>query len=73
MLKVSMPFLAFLDRMTVTFVVLMVVAVILSVREPFFYKTDNADHGVSERSSSVFNIGALLIISMIAVFYIVFW
>jgi SSS family solute:Na+ symporter len=72
-LKVFLPSLAFLDRMTVTFFVLVFVAIVLSHREQFYYKSDNGDRVATDSSSIVFNVGAVLIISMIAVFYIVFW
>ena len=71
--KILLPDLAFLDRMTLTFILLVIVSVFLSLRDNFDYKTDNNKKNDAGPSSMIFKIGALLIISMIAVFYILFW
>lgn len=71
--KVSFPEMAFLDRMTLTFLILMVVAIWISLKSK--KATDVSIQGgvFLANSSTIFNIGALIIISLISVFYIIFW
>ena len=71
--KFIFPDLAFLDRMALTFILLVIVSVGISLKGQFLYKDNFNANGSLERSSAIFNVGALLIISMIAIFYIVFW
>ena len=73
-LKVFLPGLAFLDRMTITFIILVVVAIVLSLNESIEYKMDlSGKSKVTNESLTVFNIGSFLIIAIIAGFYIIFW
>ena len=71
--KVALSNLAFLDRMALTFIVLVLVSVGISLKDQFLYK-DNFDITESIQKPSIgFNLGVLVIVSIIAVFYIVFW
>jgi len=71
--KLTLPDLAFLDRMMLTFLILMAVAIAISLRERYVYKPYYEGDSLSSGSSAIFNIGALIITGLIAVFYILFW
>ena len=73
LLKVMLPTIAFLDRMMMTFMILVLVSVILSLKEKHVYSETIDTEDSLTRPSTVFNILAMLIFSLIAVFYIVFW
>ena len=64
---------AFLDRMMLTFLILLVVAISTSLNEQYVYKSTGEEKDTGQKSSLIFNIGALLISALIAVFYIIFW
>ncbi len=73
LLKISIPAIAFLDRMMITFLILMVLAIIISLKDQFIYKSESAAHAKITVSSTIFNIGTIIILGIIAVFYITFW
>lgn len=73
LLKISIPTIAFLDRMMITFLILMVLAITISLKSQFIYKSESAATAKVTVSSTIFNIGALIILGIIAVFYITFW
>ncbi len=71
--KIILPETAFLNRMLLTFLILMAVAIAISLNKRYEYRADIDIAQVESRSSVIFNIGALTISVLIAVFYIIFW
>jgi SSS family solute:Na+ symporter len=71
-LKLSIPQLAFLDRMTITFIILVIISAVISLAGSYRFEQSLVD-SESVRPSNTFIFGALLIVTVIAVFYIVFW
>ncbi len=71
MFKYFMPQMAFLNRMTFTFILLLITAILISLNDK-----ENAIkleiEGVSNKTSIIYNVGSLVIIAFIAVFYVVF-
>ncbi|MEQ9441396.1 MAG: sodium/solute symporter, partial [Cyclobacteriaceae bacterium] len=68
--KILLSHWAFLDRMTLTFILLLLVSVLISRRQP---PVDTPDRAAPLPASTLlYNIGSLLIITLIAAFYIVF-
>jgi len=72
-LKLILPSLAFLDRMTITFLILLIVAISVSLNSRSVYKDIENFTMADSKTSKVFNIGAVIIIGLIAAFYIMFW
>ncbi len=70
-LKFFMPFIAFLNRMTITFLLLFVIAIIISLKDNKIYVVKITT--VEQKNSVVFDIGTIIIVALIAAFYIVFW
>ncbi len=71
--KVFFPELAFLDRMMLTFLILITLAIVMSLNNRYIQKAFVSEGAIEARSSAIFNIGALFIVVLISVFYIVFW
>ena len=71
--KMILPDTAFLDRMLLTFIILLAVAIAISLHERYVYKSNFDGDAMSTKSSVIFNFGALIISALIAVFYIIFW
>ena len=71
-LKVGFSDLAFLDRMTITFLILVTVSVSISLAGKYRFENGFSD-AASVKPSNTFVMGALFIVTLIAVFYIVFW
>ncbi|MCK5208465.1 MAG: sodium/solute symporter [Cyclobacteriaceae bacterium] len=71
--KLVFPELAFLDRMMLTFLILIVVAIWISLNDNYVFEVNIREDSIGARSSTIFNIGALVILVLISVFYIVFW
>ena len=71
--KLIFPEMAFLDRMMLTFILLIILAVVMSLRNDYFYNANYSQGTIEARSSTIFNIGAVIIAAIISVFYIVFW
>ncbi len=72
-LKFAFPSIAFLDRMTLTFLTLSAVTIWISLRDHYSHAL-KVDESINyEKTSTIFNIGALILISMISVFYVIFW
>ncbi|AUP78514.1 sodium:solute symporter family transporter [Flavivirga eckloniae] len=70
--KVFLPELAFLDRMMLTFLILLLITVLISVFSSKTSETILDNFKTTEKASALYNIGALILTSLIAVFYIVF-
>ncbi|MCK5700713.1 MAG: sodium/glucose cotransporter, partial [Cyclobacteriaceae bacterium] len=71
--KLVFPELAFLDRMMLTFLILIIVAIWISLNDNYVFEVNIGEDSIGARSSTIFNIGALVILVLISVFYIVFW
>ncbi len=71
--KIYFPEIAFLNRMMMTFIVLIIVATAISLmqKENTVIKTDFDTQ--KQKPSMVFNLGSLAIIFLICTFYLVFW
>ena len=69
--KAFLPVIAFLDRMMLTFLILMLVTIVISLKES---RSDAlvGEFTVNDRASTLYNVGALIITVLIAVFYITF-
>ena len=70
--KTLLPEIAFIDRMMLTFLILIIVAVAVSLTEKYEYEAKFETKKVEEKSPLVFNVGSIVIITLIAVFYLVF-
>jgi len=70
--KTLLPEIAFLNRMMLTFLILIMVTVAVSLTEKFQYQAKFDTKEVDEKSAVVFNVGSIVIITLIAVFYLVF-
>ena len=69
--KVTMPEVAFLNRTAFTFVVLLLVTIVISLRgKQVFARWD--DLKSDEKTTTLYNICALVLVALIAVFYVVF-
>lgn len=71
--KLIFPELAFLDRMMLTFLILVILAISISLKDKFVFEVNIGEATVGTKSSTIFSIGALIIIVLISVFYIIFW
>ncbi len=71
--KTVFPEIAFLDRMMLTFLILVGITVFISLKQDYNYKTDDVVQEGVKGKSIIFNAGALIILAFIAMFYIVFW
>ncbi len=71
--KIILPETAFLNRMMLTFLILLAVAIAISLNKQIEYKADIVRDSIESKSSVIFNIGALTVSVLIAVFYIIFW
>tara|TARA_B100000925_G_scaffold291672_1_gene280691 strand:- start:4092 stop:5669 length:1578 start_codon:yes stop_codon:yes gene_type:complete len=72
--KYFIPELGFLNRMSLTFIALLLIALILSIKNKTIEKSLQIlyRNDISFKTSIIFNIGSLIIISLTTVFYIVF-
>ena len=70
--KILLPEIAFLDRMMLTFLILIIVAVVVSSTEKYEHEEKFETKEVEEKSPLVFNVGSIVVITLIAVFYLVF-
>jgi SSS family solute:Na+ symporter len=72
--KYFIPELGFLNRMSLTFIALLLIALILSIKNKTIEKSLQilSRNDISFKTSIIFNIGSLIIISLTTVFYIVF-
>ena len=71
--KVVFSDMAFLDRMMLTFIILVIVAIMISLKSKAVSEVYIQEGTTRTSSSTIFNIGALIIATLISVFYIVFW
>lgn len=69
--KAFLPQLAFLDRMMLTFLILLLITIVISLNTKVSEIRFDDLKG-SGKSSTLYNIGALIIVTLIAVFYISF-
>lgn len=72
-IKFAFPEIAFLDRMLLTFLLLIVMAVWISLKDKYPVAVEIQDNKANLKSSAIFNIGAFMIVALITVFYIIFW
>lgn len=73
LLKVLFPDIAFLDRMMITFLNLLLVSVVISLSDNRVKEVTYKNQNAGQRTTIVFNIGAIILVSLISIFYIVFW
>tara|TARA_R110002049_G_scaffold307720_2_gene509207 strand:+ start:36169 stop:37743 length:1575 start_codon:yes stop_codon:yes gene_type:complete len=72
--KTFLPQLAFLNRMMLTFLLLLLITIILSLKDKTPESELNLDKLESrEESSLLYNVGAFVVIALIAVFYVIFY
>lgn len=72
-LKIYLPDMAFLNRMAFTFLFLLIITIVISLSSRTEVSPNIFRPQQKERSSMVFNIGALVILVLIGAFYLVFW
>jgi len=72
--KFFVPELGFLNRMSLTFITLLLIAIILSIKNKTIEKSLQvlSRNDISFKTSIIYNVGSLIIISLTTVFYIVF-
>jgi SSS family solute:Na+ symporter len=69
--KAVFPDLAFLDRMTLTFMILVMLTIVISLQDSL-QESNWQSEKVDLQSSNLYNIGSLITIALIAVFYLIF-
>jgi len=69
--KYFIPHMAFLNRMAFTFIILLLTAIIISLNDKEKTLSLETD-GVSNKTSIIYNMGSLILIALIAMFYVVF-
>lgn len=73
LLKFIFTDIAFLDRMMITFLILLLVSIVISLNERRAEKVIYNSRNSAQRTSIIFNIGVIILVSLISIFYIVFW
>lgn len=71
--KVVFPDIAFLNRMMLTFLILLTVTVVISLRDKTKSGSEVGIARIEGKPSMIFNIGSIVLVTLIAVFYLVFW
>ncbi len=72
-LKISLPDVAFLNRMTITLAILLSITIGMSLLSKSEASQSEGKAPEKEKSSIIFNVGALIILVSIGAFYLVFW
>ncbi len=72
-MKICLPQIAFLNRMALTFLILFLITVILSLTHKKNPDLEMNSRFKDHKSSLIFNMGSIAIVMIISLFYIVFW
>ena len=72
-LKVTLPDVAFLNRMTITFLILLTISFFIAFSSKKKHPVPVKKEVPVKSSSLLFNVGSLIVTALIAAFYLIFW